>query len=245
MQVDIESDGRILAAYLHRAQKPQNTQGNTVLVAAFGTPVGTNILDRGHLDSELAERLSNATNSNCISVSLSGVGNSGGTFSLSNWTDDLVRVVEYAMKEELGSRVVLVGYELAAISVVMAAIASGSVAGVASIDPALYIFEEDFDPESYLKLLEGFKVNVKATTAAGFHAEIASIDTFEEVKMLGDKPWMIIVAQERTESNLRVSRELVASAQRAELHRIIAAGDGLRADPRVMAIFMGWYDREF
>ncbi|NNN14140.1 MAG: hypothetical protein HKL81_10395 [Acidimicrobiaceae bacterium] len=245
MKLNIESDGRILAAYLHKAQKPQNTQGTSALVAAFGTPVGTNILDRGHLDAELAERLSNATNSNCISVSLSGVGDSGGIFSLTNWTEDLISVAQYAITEGLGSRVVLVGYELAAISVVMAAIESESVAGVASIDPALYIFEEDFDPESYLKLLEGFRVNVKATVASNFQAEIASIDTFEQVKLLAEKPWMIIVAQERTESNLRVSRELVASAQRAELHRIIAAGDGLRADPRVLAILMGWYDREF
>ena len=245
MKLNIESDGRVLAAYLHKAQKPQNTQSNSAIIAAFGTPVGTNILDRGHLDAELAERLSNATNSNCISVSLSGVGDSGGIFSLTNWTEDLIRVVEYAIAERLGSRVVLVGYELAAISVVMAAIESESVAGVASIDPALYIFEEDFDPESYLKLLEGFRVNVKAAVASNFQAEIASIDTFEQVKLLGEKPWMIIVAQERTESNLRVSRDLVASAQRAELHRIIAAGDGLRADPRVLAILMGWYDREF
>ncbi len=243
MRFSIEHEGRSLDAHLHRSQNQGKIKGNPVVIATFGAPVGSTVSDQGHLDAEYAEHLSLLTSSTVVAVSLSGVGGSTGTFSPAAWAEDLQAATRFVIGDGLGESVVLIGYEFAALSVVEAAAGVREVVGIASVDPTLFVFEEEFDHAGYLELLRNLKVKVGDLGIESFKRELDEIEPERLVGDIGARPWMIITAQDRTASNLKVSRELVELASAAELHRIAAVGDNLRADPRVMAILLGWIER--
>lgn len=220
--------------------------GNHVLVLVHGLPRATGLgRQAAGLLPELAEHLANESGWLVATGTLSGVGSSTGTFSASQWRDDLMAIVERVSRGE--PRLSLAGFGFGGSLALHVAAHDDRIRGVATFaSPADLEFwcgdPHDFHHAVQVAGVVGEHADLLAPDA--LHDDVLRIDPIGSIAKIPPRRLLIGHGSEDAEVPVGDARLLVAGAEgRCELRIIQGAGHQLRADPRMVATLLGWLDR--
>lgn len=194
---------------------------------------------------ELAEHLAAESGWMVATCSLSGTGESPGTFSAARWREDLAAVVDWLEADH--PRLWLGGFGFGGALVLDLAARDERIRGVAT-------FATPADPAAWAGPPDRFYAAVVASGAVD-RAEpledpetlakgVYALDPLSAIAAIPPRRILVVHGAEDLLVPVDAARELVAAAQgRAELRIIQGAGHWLRSDPRMVATLIGWLDR--
>jgi uncharacterized protein len=221
----------------------------SALVLCHGFPLGLDAAEStGNSLPLLADRLAAESGRRVVAGCFRGVGPSEGDFSLDGWLADLRAFVAYGADLVSGGKVWLVGFGTGgALSLCLAA-DDTRVRGVASFgSPATFAdWIEDLDG-----MIE-FSQRVGLLRTPGYPTDVRawaepfmSLRPDESAAKLPPRPVLIVHGVEDDEVPPADARALAeAAGSCAELRMIGGAGHRLRADPRAIALLVGWLERQ-
>jgi alpha/beta superfamily hydrolase len=211
------SDGLRLAAHL--ARPPAGSGGASGLVVCHGFPSGP----RGAATSaatypELADRLARDAGWLVLAFNFRGTGTSEGDFSPRGWLDDLSAAVG-ALAEWGAAAVWVAGFGEGGAVALCAADRDDRVRGVAALGAPIAL-DQRRDPERHL-------------------------DALSAARRLPPRPLLVVHGTDDDRIPASDARALCdAAGPSAELRIVHAAGSRLRHDPRVIALLLGWLERQ-
>ena len=194
---------------------------------------------------ELAEHLANESGWTVATGTLSGVGGSTGTFSATQWKQDIVTVIERITKEK--QRISLAGFGFGGALALNTAATDDRIQGVATFAAPAHMQQWSGSAE---ELHRGIKVagvvsdSVPLMSAKELFEDVVAIDPLGAIATIPPRRLLIGHGSDDIEVPAQDARDLVDAAQQhAELRIIQGAGHQLRADPRMVATLLGWLDR--
>ena len=219
---------------------------NHVLVLVHGLPraMGMGRQAAGLLP-ELAEHLANESGWLVATGTLSGVGGSTGTFSATQWRNDLHQILRRVERGD--QRISLAGFGFGGALALALAAEDDRVRGVATFASPAHL-------EPWCGAAEEFRRSVKVAGVVGsdkdllaaeeLRNDVLAIDPLGAIATFAPRRLLIGHGTDDIEVPASDARDLVAAAEgRAELRLIQGAGHQLRADPRMVATLLGWLDR--
>ncbi len=220
----------------------------SVVVLCHGFPLGVDAAEStGDSLPALADRLAAESGRCVVAGCFRGIGGSEGDFSLDGWLEDLRAIVTYGAGLVSGGGVWLVGFGSGgALSLCLAA-GDQRVRGVACFGAPATFSDWAQDVDGMLEFSR--RVGVVSTPdfpgdtvawASGF----TTLRPDEAGAALAPRPVLIVHGADDDEVPLSDARLLAEAVGRsAELRVIGGAGHRLRADPRAIALLMGWLER--
>jgi len=196
----------------------------------------------------LADRLAVESGWRVVAGCLRGVGGSTGDFSPCSWLDDLGTLVDHGVSLAVGGGVWLVGFGVGGSMALCLAARDGRVRGVACLAAEATLEDWGREPRSMLEVARRAGV-VRTPTfppdVAKWGREFSELRPDEAAGALGGRPLLILHGAEDDEVPVAHARQLAdAAGPQAELHVLPGAGHRLRADPRAMALLVGWLERQ-
>jgi len=193
----------------------------------------------------LADRLTRESGWRVVTAALRGAGESAGDFSALGWLDDLRFLAENEIPED--SPRLVVGFGFGGVLALHLAAGDERVAGVACLGAPSDLGSLARDPGD---LLARCRQNGLITTP-GFPAspeawakELSVLHPAEDAALLKGRPLLMVHGSDDPDVPLADARALAdAATGPSELHVVLGAGHWLRADPRVIAILVGWLER--
>lgn len=196
----------------------------------------------------LADRLAGESGWRVVAGCLRGVGASAGNFSLQGWRRDMGALVDHAALLAAGGGVWVVGFGVTAGVALCLAASDGRVRGVGCMaGPATFV-DWAQDPDAMLAVArrvgvvtdERFPPDVRA-----WAEEFTALRPDEAVVEIAPRPILLVHGADDDEVPVSDARLLAdAAGPCAELHVLAGAGHRLRADPRAMALLVGWLERQ-
>ena len=194
---------------------------------------------------ELAEHLATESGWMVATGTLSGVGGSTGTFSASQWLDDLRQILDRVDQGE--RRISLAGFGFGGALALRIAADDERIRGVATFATPAHL-------EPWCGSAEEFRRAVQIAGVVGdekgllpaeqLRDDVFAIDPLVSIAKVPPRRLLVGHGTEDIEIPHSDARDLVAAAEgRAELRLIQGAGHQLRADPRMVATLLGWLDR--
>ncbi len=217
-----------------------------VLVLVHGLPrlVGMGRQAAGLLP-ELAEHVANESGWLVATGTLSGVGASTGTFSGSQWRDDLQAILNNVAAGN--GRISLAGFGFGGSLALAVAATDERVRGVATFAAPAHLDAWGGSAEEIHRAVQVAGVVGDARDllpADQLYADVLAIDPMGAIAAIPPRRLLIGHGTDDLEVPASDARDLVAAADgRAELRLIQGAGHQLRADPRMVATLLGWLDR--
>ena len=193
----------------------------------------------------LADRLARETGWQVVTAALRGAGESAGDFSALGWLDDLRFVAENEMPE--ASTRVVVGFGFGGVLALHLAAGDGRVAGVACLGTPAEVAELTGATEEFLARCRrtgviktpGFPASLEA-----WAKELSVLHPAEDAALLKGRPLLVVHGSDDPDVPLSSARALTdAATGPSELHVVPGGGHWLRADPRVIALLVGWLER--
>jgi putative redox protein len=193
----------------------------------------------------LADRLARETGWQVVTAALRGAGESAGDFSALGWLDDLRFLAENEVPE--GSARVVVGFGFGGVLALHLAAGDERVAGVACLGTPAAVAEMTGGTEVFLARCRrtgvitspGFPASVEA-----WEKELSVLHPAEDAALLKGRPLLLVHGSDDPDVALSSARELADGATGpSELHVVLGGGHWLRADPRVIALLVGWLER--
>ena len=193
----------------------------------------------------LADRLTRESGWRVVTAALRGAGESAGDFSALGWLDDLTYLAEDEIPEE--SPRVAVGFGFGGVLALHLAARDQRVAGVACLGTPSDLGAWAREPEELLARCRrnglittpGFPASVEA-----WAKELSVLHPAEDAALLMGRPLLMVHGSDDPDVPVSEARALADTATGpAELHVVFGAGHWLRADPRVIAILVGWLER--
>jgi putative redox protein len=220
-----------------------------VVVLCHGFPLGPDAAEStGDSLPALADRLATESGRCVVAGCFRGVGPSEGDFSLDGWLEDLRAFVSHGSELVSGGGVWLVGFGSGGALALCLAADDQRVRGVACLGaPATFAdWAQDLDG-----MLE-FSRRVGVVRSAEYPPDVAAwgeaftrLRPDEAASSLPPRPVLIVHGVDDDEVPLADARVLAeAVGPRAELRVIAGAGHRLRADPRAIALLVGWLERQ-
>lgn len=193
----------------------------------------------------LADRLTRETAWRVVTGTLRGVGESGGDFSPQGWLDDLRLLTETEVPPDAPRW--LIGFGFGGVLALHQASADERVAGVACLGTPADLAPLTGDPEALIDRC----VRTGVIRGAGFPPdrdawakEFSILHPLEDAELLKGRPLLVVHGADDTDTPVDDARALAAAATGpSDLREIFGAGHWLRADPRVIAILVGWLER--
>ena len=219
---------------------------NHVLVLVHGLPraMGMGRQAAGLLP-ELAEHLAHESGWLVATGTLSGVGGSTGTFSASQWRDDLARILERITQSD--RQISLAGFGFGGALALATAAKDETIRGVATFAAPAHLEPWCGPAEEFRRavLVAGVVGNERELLAAKeLRRDVLSIDPVRSIAKIPPRRLLIGHGTEDLEIPPSDARDLLVAADgRAEMRLIQGAGHQLRADPRMVATLLGWLDR--
>ncbi len=220
-------------------------RGHVVLCHDLPRPKGS-AADLAVTYPALADRLTRESGWRVVAAALRGAGESAGDFSALGWMDDLRFVAGNEVPGD--DPFVVVGFGFGGVLALHLAAADERVAGVACLGtPA--------DPSPLAQEPEALLARCRRTgviSAPGFPAsveawakEFSLLHPAEDAALLKGRPLLMVHGSDDPDVPLGDARALAdAATGPSELHVVFGAGHWLRADPRVIAILVGWLERQ-
>jgi len=196
----------------------------------------------------LADRLAAESGWRVLAGCLRGVGGSSGEFSLCGWMDDVGVLAHRASDLAAGGGVWLVGFGVGGSLSLTVAAADSRIRGVGCLGSPATFADWGHDPSSMLEAARrvgvvhspGFPVDV-----AAWAGEFSALRPLQAAASLGWRPLLLVHGADDDDVPVSDARQLAeAAGTRAELHVLPGAGHRLRADPRAMALLVGWLERQ-
>ncbi|HEY1830662.1 MAG TPA: alpha/beta fold hydrolase [Acidimicrobiales bacterium] len=193
----------------------------------------------------LADRLARETGWRVVTGSLRGTGDSGGDFSAQGWLDDLVTISESEIPHD-APRWVL-GFGFGGVLALHLAATDPRVAGVACLGTPATVDRLEGDPEALLERC----LRAGVVSTPGFPSsletwakEFSILHPVEDAALLKGRPLLVVQGSDDPFVPTEEARSLAEAATGpTELRLVVGAGHWLRADPRVIAILVGWLER--
>lgn len=194
---------------------------------------------------ELAEHLANESGWIIVTGTLSGVGGSTGTFSATQWKNDLDAILNRI--EEGDRRISMAGFGFGGALALSKASTDERVRGVATFAAPAHM-------EAWCRGAEELRRAVQVAGVVSdesellapeeLKADVLTIDPIGSIAKIPPRRLLIGHGSDDIEVPVSDARDLLAAADgRAELRIIQGAGHQLRADPRMVATLLGWLDR--
>ena len=217
-----------------------------VLVLVHGLPRAAGMgRQAAGLLPELAEHLASESGWTVVTGTLSGVGGSTGTFSASQWRDDLTRLLAHVGQDD--GRISLAGFGFGGSLALAVAAGDERVRGVATFAAPAHLEAWCGPAPAFRQWIIGAGVvgdERKLLEADALKTDVLSIDPLAAIASLPPRRLLIGHGTDDLEVAPSDARDLLAAAEgRAELRLIQGAGHQLRADPRMVATLLGWLDR--
>jgi putative redox protein len=193
----------------------------------------------------LADRLTRETGQRVVTGILRGAGASEGDFSATGWLDDLRWLMDTEVPGE--ARRWLVGFGFGGVLALRVAADDDRVAGVACLGTPADLTFLTRDPEQLVERC----VRTGVISTPGYPAsleswtkELSVLRPREDAELLKGRPLLVVHGADDPDISVDDARALSEAATGpADLRVVFGAGHWLRADPRVIAILVGWLER--
>ena len=233
-----------LATYATATAPGALVHGHIVLCHDLPRPKGA-AADVALTYPALADRLARESGWRVVTAALRGAGESEGDFSALGWLDDLAFLTLTEVPESAPRLVV--GFGFGGVLALHLAAGDERVAGVACLGTPADLSQLAADPEGLLARCRQTGV----VTAPDFPAsvdtwakELSVLHPTEDAALLKGRPLLVAHGSEDPDVPAADARALAdAATGPSELHTVLGAGHWLRADPRVIAILVGWLER--
>ncbi|HZU78986.1 MAG TPA: alpha/beta hydrolase, partial [Acidimicrobiales bacterium] len=196
----------------------------------------------------LADRLAGESGWRVVAGCLRGVGASEGDFSLCGWLQDMTALVDHAARLAAGGRVWVVGFGVTAGVALCLAATDDRVRGVGCMAGPATFSDWAQDPRAMLDAAR--RLGVVSTDGfprdvAAWAGEFTTLRPEEAVVKVAPRAVLLVHGADDDEVPVADARLLAdAAGPAAELHVLAGAGHRLRADPRAMALLVGWLERQ-
>ena len=229
-----------LAVYTSATQQGASVHGHVLLVHDLPRPKGA-AADVALTYPALADRLARESGWRVVTASLRGTGGSVGDFSALGWLDDLAFVAASEIPESAPRLVV--GFGFGGVLALHMASRDERVRGVACLGTPADLG----DPERLLARCRQTGVITSPEFPASVDTwakELSVLHPAEDASLLKGRPLLMVHGSDDSDVPLADARALAEAATGpSELHAVLGAGHWLRADPRVIAILVGWRER--
>lgn len=248
MDLEIRGNGGVLQSYLSQSStKVKHAgQGSQVLIANFGFPVARPVEGSDIFHKELVERLANQSGWTVLSMVCSGLDGSVGKFSPKNWCDDVESAAQFFVENYKVKSVLLFGYDFAANICLHVGAMSKYVRGIATVSPLINLDHFAQNPQQLQQNLHdvGIRVPRKDSDLSDWSSQLADLNLARGAETLSAKQWLLIHGRDdETIPEADLKEFLAVHGSLAETHFISAADHNLVTDPRMMAILLGWMER--
>jgi putative redox protein len=219
-------------------------RGDIVLCHDLPRPKGS-AADVGVTYPALADRLTRESGRRAVTATLRGGGDSTGDFSALGWLEDLAFLTESEIAES--SPRLLVGFGFGGVLALHLAARDERVAGIACLGTPASLAALSGDPVALVDdctragviTSENFPASVEA-----WAKELSFLSPTEDAAQLMGRPLLVVDGSNDPDVPVADARALAEAATGpSELHVVHGAGHWLRADPRVVAILVGWLER--
>ncbi len=193
----------------------------------------------------LADRLARETGWQVVTAALRGAGESAGDFTALGWLDDIRFLAESEIPEE--ALRVVVGFGFGGVLALHLAAGDERVAGVACLGTPDDVVHLTGTTEEFLTRCRrtgvirtpGFPASVEA-----WAKELSVLHPAQDAALLKGRPLLMVHGSDDPYVPLASARGLAdAATGPSELHVVLGGGHWLRADPRVIALLVGWLER--
>ncbi len=201
--------------------------------------------DVAHTYPALADRLTRETGWRVVTGTLRGAGESAGDFSAQGWLDDLALVIDTEVPGDAPRW--LVGFGFGGVLALHLAATDARIAGVACLGTPATLDALTSDP---LMLVDRC-VRSGIIRSAGYPGnpdtwakEFSIFHPKEDAGLLKGRPLLVVHGSDDASIPVEDARALAdAATGPADLRVVYGAGHWLRADPRVIALLVGWWER--
>jgi putative redox protein len=193
----------------------------------------------------LADRLTRESGRRVVTATFRGAGDSTGDFSALGWLEDLVFLTESEIPES--SPRLVVGFGFGGVLALHLAAQDQRIAGIACLGTPASLAALSGDPVSLVDdcmragviTSQNFPTSVEA-----WAKELTLFSPSEDAAQLRGRPLLVVDGNDDLDVPVADGRALSEAATGpSELHVVLGAGHWLRADPRVVAILVGWLER--
>ena len=193
----------------------------------------------------LADRLTRETGRRVVTGTLRGAGDSEGDFSAHGWVEDLSLVMESEIPSEAPRW--LVGFGFGGVLALHLASLDERVAGVACLGTPATLDAMITAPDALVERC----VRSGVISAAGYPAsletwtkELSILHPAGDAALLKGRPLLVVHGSADPYLPAEDASALATAATGpTDLRVVVGAGHWLRADPRVIAILVGWLER--
>jgi pimeloyl-ACP methyl ester carboxylesterase len=193
----------------------------------------------------LADRLTRETGLRVVTGTLRGAGASDGDFSARGWADDVRQLIGTEVPDD--ARRWLVGFGFGGVLALHLAASDERVAGVACLGAPADLESLTRDPEQLVERCVRTGVIRSAGYPPALHswiAELAALHPKADAEQLKGRPFLVVHGADDPDTSIEEARALSEAATGpSDLRVVFGAGHWLRADPRVIAILVGWLER--
>jgi len=217
-----------------------------VLIVSHDLPLGPG---QGRVEVEnlpnLADRITAATGWQVHAVCLRGVGESEGSFSVHGWLDDLSFVVAEICERSGSATAWIAGYGFTGTLGLVLAAEEERVGGVACLGSPMDLGSWCPDVAAWLpelRLSGAIRDPAFPPDVAAWAAELHSLDPMAAARALGGRP-LLLVAGSEDDRALPDAARRVGDAAGGSFRLLFGAGHRLQADPRAIALLLGWLER--
>ncbi len=233
-----------LATYASTTSAGAPVHGHVVLCHDLPRPKGA-AADVAVTYPALADRLTRESGWRVVTAALRGAGESAGDFSALGWLDDLAFVASSEIPESAPRLVV--GFGFGGVLALHLAAGDDRVAGVACLGTPADLAPLAADPEQLLARCRQTGVITSPRFPASVDTwakELSVLHPVEDAALLKGRPLLMVHGADDPDVPVADARALAdAATGPSELHTVFGAGHWLRADPRVIAILVGWLER--
>lgn len=250
MQCTIKSRGVRLGAHLSRPAGDTPDRRAPGLVLCHGFPAGSGgAATTGQTYPELAERLAAESGWTVLSFNFRGTGSSTGQFSLAGWLQDVQSAVDFLLAAPDVSGAWLAGSSTGGALSICAAAEDDRVRGVATLAAPADFSDWASDVGGFLAYARDVGV---VSSDSDFPAdvddwgrELHEIRPLTVVGKIPPRPILLLHGSDDEAVPVTDAYALAdAAGGTAELHVFNQAGHRLRHDPRVIAVLLGWMERQ-
>ncbi|MHB8681137.1 MAG: alpha/beta hydrolase [Acidimicrobiales bacterium] len=244
----IEGPAGHLAVHVAPAGPLPPGPANTVVLCHDFPPDPASAERTGRSLPVLADRLAAESGWRVVAGCLRGVGTSSSDFSLRGWMADLRALASFAADVAGGGGIWIVGFGVTGALAICLAAADPSIRGVACLGSPATFADWAHDPSAMLAAARHVGVVRSDTFPSDVDAwalEFTQVHPVEAATALAPRPLLVVHGADDDEVPVSDARVLTdAAGSRAELRVLVGAGHRLRADPRAMALLVGWLERQ-
>jgi putative redox protein len=193
----------------------------------------------------LADRLSRETGWRVVTGTLRGAGDAGGDFSAQGWIEDLGLIAETEIPADAPRLVV--GFGFGGVLALHLASLDERVAGVACLGTPATLNALIEAPDALIeRCLRSGVISTPGYPGSveTWAKELSILHPTEDAALMKGRPLLVVHGSADGDIPSEDANELAAAATGPTDQRIVVgAGHWLRADPRVIAILIGWLER--